>query len=73
MRVFVIVSALLLGLIGLGMSLCGGGVMIMTAASPGGEIGYVLPIAVPSLIFGILFAWLSVRILRKRLDRKRDP
>jgi hypothetical protein len=69
MRVLVVVGALLLGLIGLGMSLCGGGLMMIATSSPGTELGSVLAIAVPCLLVGIFFVWLSVIILRKKIDR----
>ena len=74
-RVLVIVGTLLLGLIGLGMSLCGGGVVIMSAMSPATDRSLILTIALPSLLVGILFVWVSAVILRKKLDgqdRRRD-
>jgi hypothetical protein len=72
-RVLIVLAALVLGLVGLLMSVCGGGVMLITISSPGGELGSILAIAVPSLLFGILFVWLSVVILRKKLaGRDRD-
>ena len=78
MRVLVIVGTLLLGLIGLGMSLCGGGVAIITISSPGAELGSsLLSIAVFCLLVGLFFVWLSVVILRKKLNERsnhdRDP
>ena len=77
LRVRVIVGTLLLGLMGLGMSLCGGGVAIITLSSPGTENASILSIAFPCLLVGILFVWLSTVILRKKLDksssRDRDP
>jgi hypothetical protein len=69
MRVLVIVGTLLLGLVGLTMSLCGGGVLIMTISDP--ELGSVLLIAVTSLLLGIFFVSVSVVIWRKKLDRDR--
>lgn len=68
MRVLVIVSMLLLGFIGLGMSLCGGGVLIMAISSPGPELESILVIPIASLLLGFLFVSLSVVILRKKLD-----
>ena len=70
LRVLVIGSMLLLGLIGLGMSLCGGGVVIMTISSPGAENASILSIAVPCLLVGAFFVWISVVILRKKLNRQ---
>jgi hypothetical protein len=69
-RVLIVVAALVLGLIGLLMSVCGGGVVLMTISSPGGQIGSILMIAVPSVLFGILFVWVSVVILRKNLANR---
>ena len=70
-RVLVVVAALLLGLVGLLMSLCGGGVMIMTISDPGSELEVaILTIAVPCLLLGIFFVWLSSRVLRKKLNKQ---
>ena len=62
-RVLAIVGALVLGLLGLFMSLCGGGVALMgftdrTAAS-------LLVLSLPSLLFGLGLIWRCVRILRR--------
>lgn len=69
LRVLVIVIMLLLGLIGLGMSLCGGGVVIMAFSNPGWEDGLLVTIAGLSLLVGIFLVWGSVVILRRKLDR----
>ncbi|HEY6927091.1 MAG TPA: hypothetical protein VI653_26675 [Steroidobacteraceae bacterium] len=73
MRVLVIGVTLLLGLIGLGMSLCGGGVLIMSISSPGPELGSIIVIPIASLLLGFLFVSLSVVILRKKLDGRERP
>jgi len=64
-RTLVIVGALLLGLLGLFMSLCGGGFTVMGFGL--GEEGSsgVLALAVPSLLLGLGLIWLCVRILRR--------
>jgi hypothetical protein len=57
------VGALLLGMLGLFMSLCGGGFTLMSfteAHSTG-----LLVLTVPSLLLGIGLIWLCARILRR--------
>lgn len=71
-RVLLIVGALLLGLIGLGMSLCGGGVLVMMIPNGGGEYGSVIVIAILGLVLGIFCVMASVFVLRKKLDRQPD-
>jgi hypothetical protein len=56
-----ITGALLLGLVGLLMSLCGGGVSLMSLGQSGAA--GVLVISIPSLLLGIGFIWLCIRIL----------
>ena len=72
LRVLMIVGALLLGLAGLGMSVCGGGVLVMMIPNGGGEYGSVIVIAILALLLGIFCVMTSAFILRKKLDRQ-DP
>jgi len=73
MRVLIIVGALLLGLIGLLMSLCGGGILILgIGSSPKQQIPGMLAITVPFILVGGLCLWGGVVILRKKLG-ERDP
>ena len=67
MRVLTILAALLLGLIGLFMSVCGGGFMLtalFTARDLGG-IGFIAVIAIPSAIFGVGLIGASIRLVRR--------
>jgi hypothetical protein len=65
-RALLIVGALLLGLVGLFMSLCGGGFSLMAVTNSGALA--ILPIAVPSLLGGISLIWGCVRILSRVTD-----
>jgi hypothetical protein len=58
-----IVGALLLGMIGLLMSLCGGGFTLMSLGQPQ-SVSFVA-ISVPAFLLGLGFIWLCVRILRR--------
>ena len=66
MRVLAIVGALVLGMIGLFMSLCGGGFLVMSLATQGA--GGIAVIAVPSMLLGGFIIWLCVKILRSMPD-----
>ena len=73
MRGLVILGALLLGLVGLGMSLCGGGVLFFgISSSPASQAMSIVGITVPFILVGGLFIWLSARVLRKKLNEQ-DP
>jgi hypothetical protein len=52
------------GLVGLLMSLCGGGFSLM-ALSSNVQTFSVLAIALPSLFAGVFLIWLCVRLLRR--------
>ena len=65
-RVVIVLAALLLGLVGLFMSLCGGTVTVMTMRSPG-EMGMLL-VAVPSVAVGIFLLVVTYRIFRGMRD-----
>ena len=62
-RALMIGLALLLGIVGLLMSLCGGGVSLMSLGDSGAAS--ILVMSVPSLLLGIGLIWLCVRILRR--------
>ena len=71
MRILGIVAALLLGLIGLSMSLCGGGfTLVAVLSSDRGMLG-VLAISLPSLAFGLSFVWGAMK-LKNRAETARD-
>jgi hypothetical protein len=85
MRVILIVGALLLGLVGLFMSICGGGFFIRMAYDsvanlvrsgrwqewPLALVLLVIPAACAT--FGALLCWNSARYLRRQMhDRERD-
>jgi hypothetical protein len=66
MRVVAIVFALLLGLAGLLMSVCGGGFLLWgLSAADAQSLSTVLMIAVPSLLFGAGCVWGAIAIYRK--------
>ena len=71
MRVLGIVAALLLGLIGLLMSLCGGGFTLVAVLSGDRGMFGVLAISLPSLAFGISFIWGAMK-LKDRADTNRN-
>ena len=74
-RMVIIIAALFFGLVGLGMSLCGGGFLLATlmdAAQHGSsEFTGIAAIALPALLIGIGVAWVCLRILMKH--SKDDP
>jgi hypothetical protein len=72
MRILGIVAALLLGLIGLLMSLCGGGFTLVAVLSGDRGMLGVLAISLPSLAFGLSFVWGAMK-LKDRADTARDP
>lgn len=64
-----VISLILLaaGLVGLGMSLCGGAFIVGTLLGDSTEwLGAILIIAVPSLLIGGAMAWFGFRALRRR-------
>jgi hypothetical protein len=61
-RVVTIVAALLLGLVGLFMSLCGGTVTVVSMLTPG-DLALLL-IAVPSAALGVFLLVVTYRIFR---------
>ncbi len=71
MRVLGIVAALLLGLIGVLMSLCGGGFTLVAVLSGDRGMLGVLAISLPSLAFGLSFVWGAMK-LKDRADTTRD-
>ena len=71
MRILGIVAALLLGLIGLLMSLCGGGFTLVAVLSGDRGMLGVLAISLPSLAFGLSFVWGAMK-LKDRADTNRD-
>ena len=61
------IALLLLGLVGLAMSLCGG---VFTASSIGNPgMSSLLVFSIPSLVFGLAVLWIACRRLRGRLGR----
>ena len=71
MRMLGIVGALLLGLIGLLMSLCGGGFTLVAVLSGDRGMFGILAISLPSLAFGLSVFWGAMK-LKKRADTTRD-
>jgi hypothetical protein len=69
-RALAIVGALILGILGLFMSLCGGGFTVMGLSEPGSA--GLLVITIPSLLFGMALIWLCVRML-SRVPREPEP
>jgi hypothetical protein len=71
MRIVIVFAALLLGLIGLAMSLCGGGVLLVGLlnlhALGAGDIQSGLIITIPCLVLGIVIMWVAIRALKKHL------
>ncbi len=65
-RTVTIIATLALGLVGLLMSLCGGGISLMSLSAPGAA--GVLVIAVPSLLLGIGLILACVRLLNRIRD-----
>jgi hypothetical protein len=61
-RVVTIIAALLLGLVGLFMSLCGGTFSVISMMTPGDKA--LLMIAVPSLALGAFLLFVTYRIFR---------
>jgi len=64
MRILVIVIALIAGLIGLAMSVCGGVFLLAAGGSMSGEGGGVALLALPSIVVGALLVWACVKIVR---------
>jgi len=61
------IALLLMALVGLAMSLCGG---VFTASSIGNPgMLSLLVFSIPSLLFGLAVLWIACRRLRGRLDR----
>ena len=71
MRILGVVTALLLGLIGLLMSLCGGGFTLVALLSGDRGMVGILAISLPSLAFGLSFVWGAMK-LKDRADTTRD-
>lgn len=71
MRIVMVIVALVTGLIGLAMSLCGGGVLLVGLlnlhALGAGDIQTGLIITVPCLVLGIIAIWTAVKVLKKHL------
>ena len=65
MKVFLTLLALFLGLIGLLMSLCGGGFLAASVASHDAYSEGIVAIALPSLIAGLLVLWGGVALFKK--------
>jgi hypothetical protein len=61
-RILTIIAALLLGLVGLSMSLCGGTFTVMSVMSPS-NMGFLL-IALPSAALGVFLLVVTYKIFR---------
>jgi hypothetical protein len=72
MRILGIVAALLVGLIGLAMSLCGGGVTLMAVFNGHLSALGALAFSLPSLAAGVALLR-GAMALKKRADATRDP
>jgi hypothetical protein len=69
-RALTIVGTLLIGMLGLFMSLCGGGLTVLSLSASGAD--GLLAITIPSLLLGVGLIWLCVRTLR-RMPPEPDP
>lgn len=71
-RIVIIIAALFFGLVGLGMSLCGGGFLLAALKEDlqrkSNEVSGIAAIALPSLLIGIGVVWICWRILLKHSD-----
>jgi hypothetical protein len=76
-RVVIIVAALVFGLIGLGMSLCGGGFLfsVLFGIIKSGRQDYAgfLVIALPALLIGIALTVVCFRALLKQAENHTPP
>ena len=76
-RVVIIVAALVFGLIGLGMSLCGGGFLLVALIEDfqrkSTEVSGVAVIAVPALLIGIALTVVCFRALLKQSQNDPPP
>lgn len=79
-KILAFIVMLLLGLVGLAMSVCGGGFLFSALLSGGGDAVAVAGIAVPTLVVGAVLAWVSWRVLRNlrraptgAADARREP
>jgi hypothetical protein len=69
-KLLLIVGALVLGLTGLLMSVCGGGFIVASLGDRNGAMG-IIPIAAAALFVGLLLLW-GCYALFKRADRDDD-
>lgn len=70
MRVLIIFGALLLGIIGLLMSVCGGGFLLTSLIRLDPQmLGVIFVFALPSLAIGVFFVYKAVTITRGTLAR----
>lgn len=70
MRVLLILIALLLGLIGLFMSLCGGGIAFVALIEGTNRgFGSFALIAIPCAIVGVMLIVASVSLVRRAMNR----
>ncbi len=65
MRKIAIIGAFLAGLLGLFMSLCGGGFFIMLASNSAGDSAFLLVPATFALL-GVALSWASFKFIRRR-------
>jgi hypothetical protein len=76
-RVVIIVAALVFGLIGLGMSLCGGGFLFAALMEDfhrkSTEVSGIAVIAVPALLIGIALTVVCFRALLKQSQNDPPP
>jgi choline-glycine betaine transporter len=70
LRVLTVLGALLLGLIGLAMSLCGGGFLLSSGIAPF-NLGMVL-ITVPCIVVGIALLWGAAKLLKQASGEPSD-
>lgn len=76
-RILIILAALIFGLIGLGMSLCGGGFLFATLMDSSqrktSEYVGIAYIAVPALLIGIALTVICFRALLKQSQNDPPP
>ena len=76
-RTLIILAALTFGLIGLGMSLCGGGFLLVALTEDfqrkSTEVSGVAVIAVPALLIGIALTVVCFRALLKQSQNDPPP
>jgi hypothetical protein len=70
MRYIAIIGALLFGIVGLLMSVCGGGFFVMFAWQPSGGTAGFMAVAMAFAIGGGFLAWICFKLIRKLMAER---